>query len=93
MIEKLISRARHGGTGAKTAMKRVVSDKESEKLLLSDAGTRFAARTSGFTRMVKLGPRRGDAAEEVQLQFVDEKVLPKIPKNPKVPKIPKSRTV
>lgn len=70
MVEKLITCAKQGGSGAKDAVKRVLSDKETEKLLLADAGTRFAARGSGFTRIVKLGPRRGDAAEEVMLQFV-----------------------
>lgn len=70
LVEKLITRAKLGGSGAIIAIKRALSDKETEKLLLVDAGTRFAARTSGFTRIVKLGPRKGDSAEEVMLQFV-----------------------
>lgn len=90
LVEKLITRAKQGGAGAIIAIKRAISEKETEKLLLSDAGTRFAARGSGFTRIVKLGPRMGDAAEEVMLQFVDEKVLPKIPKKLKIPKVPKA---
>lgn len=83
LVEKLVTSAKQGGAGGATiAIKRVVSDKETEKLLLADAGTRFAARTSGFTRVIKLGPRRGDAAEEVMLQFVDERVAVEVVKPP-----------
>ena len=82
MVEKLITRAKHGGSGAIIAIKRVVSDKETEKLLLTDASTRFAGRSSGFTRIIKLGPRRGDASEEVMLQFVDERVVVEVVKPP-----------
>lgn len=48
---------------------------------MSDAGTRFARRQSGFTRIVKLGPRMGDNAEEVMLQFVDERVVVEVMKS------------
>lgn len=73
LVEKLVTRAKKDGSGARIAIKRVISDKETEKLLAADAAGRFAGRTSGFTRIVKLGPRTGDAAEEVLLQFVDER--------------------
>lgn len=82
LIEKLVTSAKRGSAGAIIAVKRVLSDKDTEKFLLADAGTRFAARTSGFTRMVKLGPRTGDAAEEVMLQFVDERVVVEVVKSP-----------
>lgn len=87
LIEKLVTQAKSHTSGALAALRGVLSDKDSEALILSDAATRFASRTSGFTRIVKLGTRRGDNAEEVLLQFVDEKVLPKIPKIPKIPKV------
>lgn len=70
LVEKLVTRAKNGSAAATIAIKRVLSDKQTEKLLRSDAKTRFAGRTSGFTRIVKLGPRTGDAAEEVLLQLI-----------------------
>ncbi|MBI3559578.1 50S ribosomal protein L17 [Candidatus Gottesmanbacteria bacterium] len=82
LVEKLVTSAKHGGIRAKIAPKRVLSDKETEKLLITDAATRFAPRQSGFTRIVKLGPRSGDAAEEVLLQFVDERVVVEVVKSP-----------
>lgn len=54
------------------------------------APPRFANRTSGFTRIVKLGKRIGDAAEMVFLEFVDaEPVKPEIVKTKKVKETPK----
>lgn len=73
MVEKLVTRARAGST---ESIKRVLSDWQSMRLLLSDAKTRFGTRTSGFTRIVKLGSRAGDSAEKVLLQFVDPRAIP-----------------
>ena len=43
-------------------------------MLFADAKTRFANRTSGFTRIIRLGKRLGDSTEEAILQFVDERI-------------------
>lgn len=82
LIEKLVTSAKKsfGGGSRRGAspgqqLRKVLSDKVTEQLLMADAGTRFAKRQSGFTRIVKLGPRIGDNAEEVMLQFVDERVV------------------
>lgn len=76
LVEKLVSHAKKANSSNVhgTQIRKVLADKATEKFLLADAGTRFAGRASGFTRIVKLGPRKGDAAEEVVLQFVDERV-------------------
>lgn len=74
LVEKLVTKAKKGGNAALTAIERVLADRRSKNLLLSDASTRFGNRTSGFTRIIKLGPRRGDASEKVSMQFVDERI-------------------
>ncbi|MEK9143067.1 MAG: 50S ribosomal protein L17 [Patescibacteria group bacterium] len=78
LIEKLVTQAKSHTSGSLQALRGVLSDKDSERLILSDGATRFASRTSGFTRIIKLGTRRGDNAEEVMLQFVDSRVIAEV---------------
>ena len=68
MAEKLVT---HAKKGRAASIKKVLSDWQSMRLLLSDAKNRFSKRTSGFTRIIKLSPRAGDSAQEVMLAFVD----------------------
>ena len=68
MVEKLITLAK---TGSIKEVKKVLASKDIEKALLADAKTRFASRSSGFTRIIRLGKRLGDATEEVLFQLVD----------------------
>lgn len=71
MVEKLITKAKSGTSGALNKVSGVLSDADSYKKLLDMAKTRFGGRTSGYTRIVKLGTRLGDASEMVFLEFVD----------------------
>ena len=96
LIEKLVTSAKKsfGGGSRRSAspqqqVRKVLSDKVTEQLLMADAGTRFSRRQSGFTRVVKLGPRIGDNAEEVMLQFVDERVVVEVVKTTE--KIPQAQ--
>jgi len=74
MVEKLITRAKKGKASDLRQILRVVPERGIAKKLMDDAKTRFAGRTSGYTRIIKLGQRVGDATEMVQLSFVDARV-------------------
>lgn len=83
MIEKLITKAKDGSRASLNQIEKVLASKDIEHALIADAKTRFGNRTSGFTRIIHLGKRLGDATEEVLFQLVDEKVIAEVVK-PKV---------
>lgn len=86
MIEKLITKARDGSRASINQIKKILASKDVEKSLLEDAKTRFSGRNSGFTRIIHLGKRLGDAMEEVLFQLVDEKVVVEVVKPVVLPK-------
>jgi large subunit ribosomal protein L17 len=77
--ERLITLAKHSAeaeASAKVHARRLaiarLGDPELVKKLFDDIAPRFADRPGGYTRMHKLGPRQGDAAEVVLLELVEE---------------------
>jgi large subunit ribosomal protein L17 len=76
MIDKLITTAKTGGNLAYRRVLGIFDDKQVTVRVLEYAKTRFDKRTSGFTRIYKVGPRAGDGTEVVLMRFVDEAVTP-----------------
>lgn len=83
-VEKLITVAKRGLAKSQTlndpqvaiharriAASRLGNDREVIQKLFDDLAPRYATRPGGYTRMFKLGPRKGDAAEMVLLELVD----------------------
>ena len=75
--EKLITKAKHGVSDAGYrvhAQRQVVAylnDKTVAKKVFDEFAPRYAARNGGYTRMIKIGKRQGDAADMVVLELVD----------------------
>jgi len=69
--EKLITLAKKDTLHARRLAAREIHDKKVLKKLFDVLGPRYATRDGGYTRILKLGPRRGDAAEMGFLELVD----------------------
>jgi large subunit ribosomal protein L17 len=70
-VEKVIGYAKRGDVHSRRLALRVVQDKKTVEKLFDKIGPRFKDRNGGYTRIIKLGPRRGDAAEMVLLELVE----------------------
>lgn len=69
---KYISLAKKGGADASLSIKRrlfAFFGEDLTKKILVDMYPRFSNRNGGYTRVTKLGPRRGDAAEMAIVEF------------------------
>ena len=69
--EKIITLGRRGDLHARRQALSELRSQEVVHQLFSDVGPRMAERPGGYTRIVKLGTRLGDAAEMVYLELVD----------------------
>jgi large subunit ribosomal protein L17 len=70
-IEKLITLAKRGDLHARRqAMSALGQDKFLVHKLFEEVAPRYAERPGGYTRIVKLGPRRSDSTEMVFLELV-----------------------
>jgi large subunit ribosomal protein L17 len=69
--ERLITLARRGDLHARRQALSELRSQEVVHMLFADVAPRMADRPGGYSRIVKLGPRQGDAAEMVYLELVD----------------------
>jgi len=84
-IERLITLARNDSQHTRRIASKSIQDPAVLAKLFDTISPRFANTPGGYTRIIKLGPRRGDAAEMAILEFVgfelskDEKAAPAAP--------------
>jgi large subunit ribosomal protein L17 len=72
VAEKLITFAKRGDLHARRQVLTVVRDKSVVHTLFTEIGPGFAERHGGYTRITKLGPRKGDAAPMAVIELVTE---------------------
>ena len=70
VAERLITKAKRGDLHARRQVARTIRDKVIVHVLFTEIGPRYENRNGGYTRIVKLGPRRSDSAEMVFLELV-----------------------
>lgn len=69
--ERLITLGRRGDLHARRVAFSRLRDKAAVDKLFAEIGPKFEERPGGYTRVIKLGPRRGDGAERACLMLVD----------------------
>jgi large subunit ribosomal protein L17 len=72
--EKMITRAKEDSVHNRREIGKDIKDKEILAKLFTELGPRYKERPGGYTRILKLGYRQGDAAEMVLLELVEEGV-------------------
>jgi large subunit ribosomal protein L17 len=71
LAEQMITLGKRGDVAAHRQAVAVLRSKPIAHKLFAEIAPRFADRPGGYTRIVKIGPRAGDAAEMVYLELVD----------------------
>ena len=69
-VEKLITRGRSKSLVARRALMQELLSENAVNKVLEELGPRYATRPGGYTRILKLGARKGDGAEVAQIQLV-----------------------
>lgn len=70
IAEKMITLAKRGDLHARRQVLSFVTEEEVVRNLFDNVAPKYAERNGGYTRMYKVGPRRGDGAEVVILELV-----------------------
>ena len=83
-VEPLITRAKNDTTTSRRVVFRYLQDKYAVKELFGDVATKVGDRPGGYTRVIKLGTRQGDAASMAFIELVDfDENMAKTPKGEK----------
>jgi len=72
-VEKAVTLGKKGDISARRVLLSKYPNQDTVKTLVDDLGVRFKDRQGGYTRIIKLGSRPGDAAEMAFIEFVDYK--------------------
>jgi large subunit ribosomal protein L17 len=71
LAERMITFAKRGDLSARRRVLTVVRDKSVVHVLFTEIGPRYANRNGGYTRIIKIGPRKGDNAPMVVVELVE----------------------
>ena len=75
LVEKMITLAKQDTLHARRQAAAWLRTPASVKKLFDTLGTRFGQRTGGYTRITRLGPRKGDGAEQAMLELVGSELV------------------
>lgn len=74
VAERLITFAKRGDVAARRKVLQTIPDRDVVHRLFAEIAPRMAERDGGYTRILKLGPRKGDGAPMAVIELVDRTV-------------------
>src|SRR5664279_2386627 len=75
LVEKMITLAKADTLHSRRQAAMVLRTPASVKKLFDTLGTRFGQRSGGYTRITRLGPRKGDGAEQAMIELVGSELV------------------
>ena len=75
LVEHMITLAKADTLHTRRQAAAVLRTPDSLKKLFDTLGTRFGQRNGGYTRIVRLGPRKGDGAEQAMIELVGSELV------------------
>lgn len=75
LVEKMITLAKQDTLHSRRQAAAVLRTPGSIKKLFDTLGTRFGQRNGGYTRITRLGPRKGDGAEQAMIELVGSELV------------------
>jgi len=75
LVEKMITLAKKDTLASRRQAAAVLRTPASVKKLFDTLGTRFGQRSGGYTRITRLGPRKGDGAEVAMIELVGSELV------------------
>jgi len=72
LADRMVTLAKRGDLHARRQAFSVIREKDVVHQLFNDAADKFGNRQGGYTRIIKLGPRSGDAASMSMIELVTE---------------------
>ena len=70
MTEKLITTAKRGDLHSKRQIFSFITKEDVAKKLIDDVSVKYSEKAGGYTRITRIGPRRGDAAEMAIIELI-----------------------
>ena len=93
VAEKMVTLAKKGTLHCRRRAISKLRDKDAVRILFNDIAPKYMERNGGYTRIIRLGQRQGDAAEMCILQWVEEALATQSNKKPVVTKIETEKPV
>ena len=70
-VEKLITKAKINNLHAQREVRKVIKNKVASKILFNEISPKYVERNGGYTRIIKTGFRKGDAAPLAIIEFTE----------------------